>query len=45
MSNPSDVTPVKKQTILELVLEGVNDIKSTLAIVEKNASHARSGLG
>lgn len=36
----TDETPVKKQTTLELVLEGVNDIKATLAIVERRTDSA-----
>lgn len=38
--NQTDVTPVKNQTTIELVLEGVNDIKSTLAIVERRTDNA-----
>jgi hypothetical protein len=36
----TDDTPVKKQTTIELVLEGVNDIKATLAIVERRTDSA-----
>ena len=38
--NQSDVTPVKKQTTLDLVLEGINDIKASMVIIEKRTDSA-----
>jgi len=40
MSDPNAVTPVRKQTTIGLILEGINDIKSTLATVEKRTDSA-----
>lgn len=40
MSDPNAVTPVRKQTTIGLILEGINDIKATLAIVEKRTDSA-----
>jgi len=36
----TDETPVKKQTTLELVLEGVNDLKASFASVERRTDSA-----
>lgn len=36
----SEDTPVNKQTTIDLVLSGINDIKSTLAIVERRTDSA-----
>ena len=36
----TDVTPIKKQTTLELVLEGVNDLKASFATVERRTDSA-----
>lgn len=36
----NDVTPIRKQTTVGLILDGINDIKQTLAIVEKRTDSA-----
>jgi hypothetical protein len=38
--NQTDVTPVRRQTTLELVLEGVNDIKASMKVIEQRTDSA-----
>lgn len=42
MIGPNDDTPVKKQTTLDLVLEGVNDIKTDVNDIKLELSTIRS---
>lgn len=35
-----DVTPTKKQTTVDLILEGVNDLKLSIATIERRTDNA-----
>jgi len=38
--NQTDVTPAKRQTTVDLILEGVNDLKRSMAAVEQRTDSA-----